>query len=90
MVPVFLNGQKNIIGPDEVNKWAGSNTSIFSNIMDAMIGQKQNDPEVSQFNNNNNLLNPNRSISQGVAKSLRTGLANKAFENDHQKVDLRK
>ena len=86
MVPLFLNGHKNIVGTDEVNKLMGSKLSIISGIKEAM-GPKQNDPEVPQFNNN--LLHPYRSISKGVAKSLRTSVANKAYDNeDHQKVAM--
>ena len=85
MVPLFLNGQKNLIGPEEVNKLMGSNMSIMSGIKEAMSGHKPNDSELPQFNNN--LLQPYKSISKGVAKSLRTGFVNKAFENeDHPKV----
>ena len=85
MVPLFLNGQKNLVGPEEVNKLMGSNISIISGIKEAMTGQKPNDPEVPQINNN--LMQPYKSVSKGVAKSLRTGLVNRAFENeDHQKV----
>ena len=85
MVPLFLNGQKNLIGPEEVNKLMGSNISIISGIKEAMTGHKPNDPELPQLNNN--LLQPYQSMSKGVAKSLRTGFVNRAFENeDHPKV----
>ena len=70
IVPVFLNGQKNLIIPEEANKLMGSSWSIMSGIKEAMIGQKLNDPEVPQYNNN--LLHPYKSVSKGVAKSLRT------------------
>ena len=85
IVPVFLNGQKNLIVSEEANKLKGSTWSIISGIREAMSGHKLNDPEVPHFNNN--LLHPYKSISKGVAKSLKTGVANKAFDNDdHQKV----
>ena len=85
IVPVFLNGQKNLIVSEEANKLKGSTWSMISGIREAMSGHKLNDPEVPHFNNN--LLHPYKSISKGVAKSLKTGLVNKAFDNDdHQKV----
>ena len=79
IVPVFLNGQKNLIVSEEANKLKGSTWSMISGIREAMSGQKLNDPEVPQFNNN--LLRPYKSISKGVAKSLKTG-----YGDDHQKV----
>ena len=86
IVPVFLNGHKNLMVPEEANKLMGSSWSIMSGIKEAMSGQKPNDPEVPQFNNN--LLHPYKSVSKGVAKSLRTGHVNRAFDNEEsQKVE---
>ena len=64
----------------------GSSWSIMSGIKEAMIGQKPNDTEIPQI-----ILHPYKSVSKGVAKSLRTGHVNKAFDNEeHRKVGQKK